>query len=114
MAVVDHSGLSITGASFILVLSLKSTMANEILNLVRYTGLIKLKGHMTLYADDTTLSFSFKDITQLFLTIEEDLALISDWLKHNRLLLNLAKTNAVLFSNGTHLTKQTVLPDLIQ
>ena len=68
---------------------------------------------MTLYADDTTLSFSSKDITQLFLTIEEDLALISDWLKHNRLLLNLAKTNAVFFSNGTHLTKQTVLPDLI-
>ena len=48
----------------------------------------------------------------LYFVVTEDLKLISEWLKHNRLLLNLSKTNAIFFSNGAHSTKQNVLPRL--
>ncbi len=48
----------------------------------------------------------------LFQVVTEDLKLISEWLKHNRLLL-LSKTNAIFFSNGAHSIKQTVIPGLI-
>ncbi len=68
---------------------------------------------MMLYADDTTVSFASAEISTLFQVATEDLKLISQWLKHNRLLLNLFKTNAIFFSNGAHSTKQTVLPRLI-
>lgn len=68
---------------------------------------------MMLYADDTTVSFASAEISTLFQVLTEDLKLISEWLKHNRLLLNLSKTNAIFFSNGAHSTKQTVLPQLI-
>ena len=50
-------------------------------------------------------------LSTLFQVVAEDLKLISEWLKHNGLLLNLAKTNAIFF--GAHSTKQTVLPRLI-
>ena len=69
-----------------------------------------IKGEMMLYADDTTVSFAS---ISYFQVVTEDLKLISEWLKHNRLLLNLTKTNAIFFSNGAHSTKQTVLPLLI-
>jgi len=57
---------------------------------------------MMLYADDTTVSFVSAEISTLFQVVPEDLKLISEWLKHNRLLLNLSKTNAIFFSNGAN------------
>ena len=38
-----------------------------------------------LYADDTTVSFASIEISALFQVVTEDLKLISEWLKHNRL-----------------------------
>ena len=49
-----------------------------------------VKGEMMLYADDTTVSFASAEISTLFQVVTEDLKLISEWLKHNRLLLNLS------------------------
>jgi hypothetical protein len=43
-----------------------------------------------LYADDTTVSFASAEISTLF-QVATDLKLISECLKHNRLLLNLSK-----------------------
>jgi hypothetical protein len=38
-----------------------------------------------LYADDTNVSFASAEISTLFQVVTEDLKLISEWLKHNRL-----------------------------
>ena len=57
-------------------------------------------------ADDTTVASA--EISTLFQVVTEDLKLISEWLKHNRLLLNLSKTNtlSIFFSNGAVLHRQ--------
>ena len=52
--------------------------------------LVEFKGEMMLYADDTTVSFASAEISALFQVVTEDLKLISEWLKHNWLLLNLS------------------------
>ena len=52
-----------------------------------------------LFADDTTLVFSCKDLLQLNQIINEELAKVSDWLKANKLSLNNKKTNFILFGN---------------
>ena len=44
-----------------------------------------VKGEMMLYADDTNVSFASAEISTLFQVVTEDLKLISEWLKHNRL-----------------------------
>jgi hypothetical protein len=46
---------------------------------------ISVKGEMILYADDTNVSFASAEISTLFQVVTEDLKLISEWLKHNRL-----------------------------
>ena len=46
---------------------------------------ISVKGEMILYADDTTVSFASAEISTLFQVVTEDLKIISEWLKHNRL-----------------------------
>ncbi|MFM9988300.1 RNA-directed DNA polymerase [Flavobacterium sp.] len=52
-----------------------------------------------LFADDTTLVFSCKNLLQLNQTINVELAKVSDWLKANKLSLNTKKTNFILFGN---------------
>ena len=51
----------------------------------------------SIFADDTTLYCAGLTIRSIILQIESDLQVISEWLAHNRLLLNLGKSNAMLF-----------------
>ena len=51
----------------------------------------------TIFADDTTLYLADKLTINLTSRLEADLIIISKWLEHNRLLLNLKKSNAMLF-----------------
>ena len=50
-----------------------------------------------LFADDTSLFYSHKDPNQLILVTNCGLSKISEWLKVNKLSLNVAKTNYILF-----------------
>ena len=56
-------------------------------------------GISLLFADDTTLLHSHKDLRYLKWTVEEDLNSLMDWFKSNKLTLNLDKTVCVLFNN---------------
>ena len=50
-----------------------------------------------LFADDTSLFYSHKDPNQLIRVMNCELSKISEWLKVNKLSLNVAKTNYILF-----------------
>ena len=50
-----------------------------------------------MFADDTNLFYSHKDINILFNTVNKELIKINDWFKANKLSLNIKKTNYTLF-----------------
>ena len=60
-----------------------------------------------LFADDTNLFQRGKDVIQLQQEVEADLNRISEWLKINKLSLNIKKTNFIVFTN-----KNVPKPDL--
>ena len=60
-----------------------------------------------MYADDTNLTFSFKDSNELFSTRTHDLDNLKQWLDCNRLSLNVLKTKC-LFTGTRH--KISLLP----
>lgn len=57
-----------------------------------------------LYADDTNIFLSGKDITQLTDTFNSELARLNEWFAANRLSLNLSKTHSMFFSLNTQLS----------
>ena len=61
-----------------------------------------------LFADDTTIYKSHRNVRYLKWCIEEDLRTISDWFKANKLTLNLSKTVYIFFGNN----KTEVKPNL--
>jgi hypothetical protein len=61
-------------------------------------GYLNLNSKIVLYADDTTIYFSNKNINLLLSKLSDDLKLISEWLIHNQLIINCSKTNAMLFN----------------
>ena len=58
-----------------------------------------------LFADDTTIYATHRDLRHLTWCIWEDLETISDWFKANKLTLNLDKSNCILFQKNKN--KQT-------
>ena len=62
---------------------------------------LDISSDLILFADETTIAFSDKSIPLCLKTLSSDLVVIEKWLKHNRLILNLKKTNAMLFLNGS-------------
>ena len=52
-----------------------------------------------LFADDTNLFHSDKDVLNLFRTFNRELGSLSDWFKANKLSLNIKKTHYILFAN---------------
>ena len=63
-------------------------------------SLLDLKSSITIFADDTTISFYGDDINLLNTAIQTDLLLISDWLASNRLVVNWSKTNAMMIPHS--------------
>jgi hypothetical protein len=51
-----------------------------------------------LFADDTTIYVSGRNIKELYKLINEDIASLAEWFKVNKLSLNISKTHHVLFS----------------
>ena len=58
-----------------------------------------------LFADDTTIYFSHKDLRYLEWCVAEDLTILADWFKVNKLTLNLDKSTFILFKHGNKNTK---------
>jgi hypothetical protein len=58
---------------------------------------IQSQSNKCLFADDSTLFIAGKNLHDLTAALESDLKLISTWLQHNRLLLNISKSNAMIF-----------------
>ena len=56
-----------------------------------------LNSNKTIFADDTTLYLTGFNLRRIACELEKDLEIVADWLKHNRLLLNVKKSNAMIF-----------------
>ena len=59
----------------------------------------------TLFADDAMLSISSTSMTNLELKTNLELSKVENWLRHNKLSLNLSKTNYLLIQNKSRLEK---------
>ena len=59
--------------------------------------LSKLSIHM--YADDTTVYFCSKEISDLIPTINDDLAKVAEWCINNKLVINTKKTKSMILCN---------------
>ena len=51
------------------------------------------------FADDTTVFASASDINNIHATVNRELVGVDNWLKANRLSLNVSKTSYVIISN---------------
>ena len=60
---------------------------------------------VTMYADDTTLSHSSKNITDLNENLNRDLCNLKQWLQGNKLSLNLIKTQSMVVGSRPNLKK---------
>ena len=60
-----------------------------------------------LFADDTTLFYSSKNLQELSDVINNELSMMMEWLNANRLSLNIDKTNFMIFR-----PKKFVLPSI--
>jgi len=55
-----------------------------------------------MFADDTNIFISVKDLDFITYIINSELTIVSIWFNANLLSLNIKKTNYVLFSNKTN------------
>ena len=53
------------------------------------------------FADDSTVTYSSKNLKEAIKTIESEFTHVLDWLAANKLIINLGKTNVMLFTNRT-------------
>ena len=65
---------------------------NDILN-------IKSLGHFVLFADDTSITFHANNVFELETDMNNILKHLDIWLSLNKLIINLNKTNCIVFSN---------------
>ena len=63
---------------------------------------------VTLYADDSVLTLSHKDVLTLQNNINQELHKIDEWLCINKLTINLNNTNFLLFSNNSTLLELNI------
>lgn len=57
-----------------------------------------------IFADDTTVYQSSKDIKELYINMNRELDSLSDWFRANKLSLNVSKSNFMLFTNKKNST----------
>ena len=67
-----------------------------------------------LFADDSNLVYTHRDPAQLVSTLNTELINVANWIKANKLSLNLQKTNYMLFSNSiTQLPNQVIFSETV-
>ena len=69
------------------------------------------KSHVSMYADDTTISLSSKSIGDLQNDLNLDLLKLQDWLHANKLSLNVVKTQSLIIGSGPNIRKIESQPD---
>ncbi len=65
---------------------------NDLNNCLKYS-------HLLLYADDSTLYFSHRNIIELYQTIGGELVKLEQWFAANKLVINASKSSYILFHN---------------
>ena len=60
---------------------------------------------MTIYADDTSISFTARSVNDLNLTMNKELDSLRKWLQGNKLSLNVLKTQAMVIGSRPNLKK---------
>ena len=60
---------------------------------------------LLLYADDSALLVSGKDVLEIEFILSVELGAVSEWLCENRLLLHLGKTQSIVFGSEKHISK---------
>ena len=60
---------------------------------------------VTMYADDTSISYSSKSIEDLTETLNNELKCLKEWLQGNKLSLNVTKTQAMVIGSRPNLKK---------
>jgi len=73
---------------------------NDLPNALSYSKCI-------LFADDTTIYLSLKNIHELYDKINYDLETVSDWFRANKLTLNINKTNYMIFTKSINTHRQS-------
>ena len=63
------------------------------------------KCNVTMYADDTSISYASKNIEELNTTLSKDLDSLNKWLQGNKLSLNVVKTQAMVIGSQPNLKK---------
>ena len=74
-----------------------SVMVNDLPGIVE-------KCHIMMYADDTILYYSGKDIKDIESVLNKELEIVNKWLTQNHLRLNLSKTQYMVFGSRRKLT----------
>ena len=64
---------------------------------------------LLLYADDSAILVSDKDVTNIESLLQKELAVVSEWLIDNKLSLHLGKTESILFGSRPRLKSKSVL-----
>ena len=54
------------------------------------------EAHATMYADDTTISYSSDNMGGLVVVVKSELSCLNQWLQGNKLSLNVVKTHAMI------------------
>lgn len=58
------------------------------------------KANLTMYADDSTLYYTAAICAELNQLLSSELSIIHNWIKTNKLILNISKTNAIIFGSN--------------
>ena len=64
---------------------------------------------LILYADDSCLSVTHKDVTYIEQVLNKNLSCLCDWLIDNKLSIHLGKTESILFGTRNKLKKSSIL-----
>ena len=58
---------------------------------------MKLSGHLTLYADDTSLFYFGSNINNITAQAQQDIDILHKWFNHNLLTINASKSCYIIF-----------------
>jgi hypothetical protein len=72
---------------------------SEFLLFINDVSFLKIGAKITLYADDTCLTWKNINVNALEININNDLIVLKEWFDRNRLCLNIQKTNILLYKN---------------